>query len=272
MSWQSLYIKARLQLQPLDLIGHPEWEAQFPFHNTLPFVFEKQRVLLLASPKAGITSVTKWAFHNLGLMETALQYHPWVHRYRTEVYVQQQNVRIAFRRALEAGNWTVYKVVRNPYDRLVSSFHHAIKHSVLPQPPVPPSAITHFQAFLQHLQSHINQPIDPHLGLQKSVYEAVIPGLRPQVLWLDNLEAHLQDLCQLHNFPVAFSAAMAESKHNAQKVDTQFAQSVHLVSGFALFEAFPNDYRLFYQDPTIRTLAQEILAADLNAYNPKTAF
>lgn len=266
MSFQSLYTKARLQLQPLDLIGHPEWEAQFPYHNTLPFVFEKQRVLLLASPKAGITSVANWAFANLGLLETARQYHPWVHRYRTEVYVQQAGVRVAFRKALEAGNYSIYKVVRNPYERLVSSFHHGIKHRVLPQPPTPQAAILNFEKFLLYLQSALLSPVDPHLGLQKSVYEVVLPQLKPQVLQLDGLGAHLHQLQLQHGFEVPFSAAMAESRHHAKKVQVKYSQPIHLVDGLVLFDAFPEDYHLFFEDAEILKLAQQILKTDLEAY------
>lgn len=260
------YIKARLHLQPYDLIGHPEWEARFPFHNTLPFVFEKQRVLLLATPKAGITSATNWAFANLGLMAAAKQYHPWVHRYRTEIYVQQQQVRAKFRAALEAKDFSVYKVVRNPWERLVSSFHHAIKHRVLPQPPTPPAAIQNFEAFLNYLEGALQQPIDPHLGLQKSVYEAVFPNFKPTVLPLEDLENQLSILCASHGFEVPFSAEMAESKHHAKKSKVEVAAAVHLMDGVALFQNFPNDYQVFFQAPHIKTKAAQLLAPDLKAY------
>ena len=260
------YIKARLLYQPLDLIGHPEWEARFPLHNTLPFVFEAQRVVLMATPKAGITSVTKWALANLGLMDAAQQYHPWVHRYRTEVYVQEFQVRKAFRKALEAGDYTFYKVVRHPYERLVSSFHHAIKHRVLPQPPVPQAAIKNFESFLMHLELALSQPIDPHLGLQKSIYEELLPNLQPKVLHLNNLEEDLNQLCAVHGFEVPFAEHMSESKHHALKTAPIAKEGLHLMDSLQLFQHFPDNYQLFFDAPHIRKLAQKILQPDLEAY------
>ena len=37
------------------------------------------------TPKGGCTTVTKMVFDAMGILDEALEYHPWVHEYRSKV-------------------------------------------------------------------------------------------------------------------------------------------------------------------------------------------
>ncbi len=44
------------------------------------------RLILGFSPKAGCSVAVKWFFYHQGLLDEALAYHRWVHRYRQDVF------------------------------------------------------------------------------------------------------------------------------------------------------------------------------------------
>jgi hypothetical protein len=252
------YIHARLWVQPHAIIEHPEWEASFDFHATLPFVFEKQKLLVMASPKAGITSISKWAFHNLGLLEAAMAHHRWIHKYRTDVYPQKFGVRKAFVRLLQDPETQIVKIIRNPHERLVSMFYHAVKHQLLPH-----LGDYHFTTFVQHL---LQQPAkDPHLQPQFSLYEALIPNLKPTYIKLEALASGFQVLSERYGFSL-LDPRMTESPHHIPKKNIQYQIPLHLVSGSMLLQDFPSNYSGFFSDEALNAEVQKLLALDLSHY------
>ncbi len=82
---------------------------------------------LLFSPKAGCTSFTKWFFFQTGKLEEALAYAAWIHRYRTDVWMRQKGYAAESLRLLQTRERPIVKLVRNPYDRAVSSFLHTVR-------------------------------------------------------------------------------------------------------------------------------------------------
>ena len=95
------------------IINH---ESRFPhFHPDFP-------LLLFWSPKSGCTSLANWFFFQIGLLDIAMQYNPFIHIYEYEVY---KNNDIYLTKILEAvvnNEKDTCKLVRNPYKRAVSSF------------------------------------------------------------------------------------------------------------------------------------------------------
>ena len=79
-------------------------------------------LVLLFSEKAGCTSLTKWFLFQVGRLEEATDYHPWIHRYRMDVLDRQQGYRQEGMRLLQSRERPVVKLVRNPSSRVVSSF------------------------------------------------------------------------------------------------------------------------------------------------------
>ena len=77
------------------------------------------------TPRSGCTSVVKQWFDELGILEEALKYDPWVHKFRLSVFYDR------FGRVmdhhLQSNDFIKIQYVRNPYDKAVSSYIHACK-------------------------------------------------------------------------------------------------------------------------------------------------
>ncbi|UOQ48616.1 sulfotransferase family protein [Gracilibacillus caseinilyticus] len=102
-----------------------------------PLYDEEFPLIFFWRPKGGCTSLIKWYFYQIGLLQTALDYDPWVHLYREEQFYRQKDYKENVRKELLKGEKKVYKLVRNPYRRAVSSFlsmigNEQIRESVFP--------------------------------------------------------------------------------------------------------------------------------------------
>lgn len=145
--------------------------------GTRPLINLERKLVLLISPKSACTNALIWFYHTQGLAETAEAFHRWPHRYRTEVY----NHSDIFDRALEhdLSSFTWVRVVRNSYDRAVSSFRHCVAtgyaDAELARHLGRPSAKTglSFNAFIQLLEKENLARCNPHHGLQRHATESI---------------------------------------------------------------------------------------------------
>ena len=89
-----------------------------------PLIDPQGRFVVYWSPKSACTTTLIWFLHVSGFAEEARRHSSWPHRYRLEVYNRSE----AFRRDLAAGfkDMRRIRVIRDPYDRAVSSFRHAV--------------------------------------------------------------------------------------------------------------------------------------------------
>jgi hypothetical protein len=77
-------------------------------------LYEKNFPLLFFwSPKSGCTSLIKWFFFQIGILQKAVDYNSWVHFYRMEVFEKQENHKLKVVKQLADDNKEVYKLVRN---------------------------------------------------------------------------------------------------------------------------------------------------------------
>src|SRR5437867_1147460 len=96
-------------LEKILIHRNPHFHRQFP-------------IILHWSHKSGCTSLVNWFFFQTGLLEKALQYNSWVHQYELEVYKRNSIYQQELRRHMLQSKKDMYKLVRNPYRRAVSSF------------------------------------------------------------------------------------------------------------------------------------------------------
>ena len=96
----------------------------------LPLLDARRRTVISWSAKSACTHVLIWYLHRLGLLDEARNYHPWVHRYRSEALYRSEIYRSAREQLVREGlsQWNYVKVVRDPVKRCVSSYRHALKH------------------------------------------------------------------------------------------------------------------------------------------------
>jgi hypothetical protein len=90
----------------------------------LPLVSKEHKLAVLFTPKAGCTFAVKWYFEQVGLLSEALAYHTWIHRYRQFVYYQSAAYNPDH---IAEPGVRIVKFVRNPFDRVVSSYVHAVR-------------------------------------------------------------------------------------------------------------------------------------------------
>jgi len=99
-------------------------------HSPRAIVDRRNKIVLLWSAKAGCTFAIKWIFRHMGLLQKALAYHPWVHRYRRDVFYATDDCKAAIADLCASpSSYRIVKVVRDPFRRAVSSYVHAVRHS-----------------------------------------------------------------------------------------------------------------------------------------------
>ena len=84
------------------------------YHPDFPFV-------ILWSEKSGCTTIAKWFFLQLGLLEEALAYDSWVHWYEIKVFKARPHYTHDLLNAVKQGA-PVVKFVRDPFARAYSSY------------------------------------------------------------------------------------------------------------------------------------------------------
>lgn len=93
----------------------------------IPLYNKNLPIILFWSQKSGCTSLTKWFFFQIGLLQEALEYNPFIHIYRGQVYCSSINYKDEMKKAILSSKKDIIKLVRNPYTRAVSSFLHVLK-------------------------------------------------------------------------------------------------------------------------------------------------
>jgi len=139
------------------------------------------------SYKAACTTVIKWVFQHNGLLEEALAYSSWVHKYRLQKY-QKSDRYLARAYQLRSGKFDVVKVVRDPLDRAVSSYLHAYHTryddeaiSKFIQRPLARRQRFSFREFVAYLEQSDLRYCNPHHRVQVAPIERhVLFGTKPR--------------------------------------------------------------------------------------------
>src|SRR5688572_27830886 len=82
------------------------------------------KLIVVFSAKSACTNVVVWLLNHLGHARAAADFHPWPHRYRSEVYYKSQLYREALTQDLSG--FSVLRVIRDPFERAASSYRHAL--------------------------------------------------------------------------------------------------------------------------------------------------
>lgn len=100
-----------------------ELPSRKPVANLAHAIYDKNnKVIMLWSPKSGCTVSLQAMFESMNLLEEALQYYKFVHKYRMDIFYKKYGVvDLALLKQCYA-----FKIVRNPYARAVSSYLHLV--------------------------------------------------------------------------------------------------------------------------------------------------
>lgn len=89
-------------------------------------VDRNRKIAFMWSAKAGCTFGVKWFFAKCGLLDDAIKHYPWIHDYTLNVYIHKDEYNQALDLLLERPEeFAIIKLVRNPFNRVVSSYIHA---------------------------------------------------------------------------------------------------------------------------------------------------
>jgi hypothetical protein len=109
-----------LLLSTISLYGNKEIAHSFQ----RMFINDNPKLIVDWTPKCGCTSVWVMLMKNYGLLDEALKYFHFIHRYRQDIYYK--NHRVTAKKFFDDGYYKI-KFVRNPYERAVSSYLHCCK-------------------------------------------------------------------------------------------------------------------------------------------------
>lgn len=241
-------------------------------HTPLPLVHADRRLAVLFSPKAGCTYAVKWFFRHTGLLETATFYDPWVHAFRNRVFYQSKGYRP--RAMLEPG-FRVAKFVRNPYERAVSSYIHAIRAANLDEPmarflgrPVTGPRRFSFREMVAWLES---EPLtarrrDPHVKTQ--VHELERTGFAPtRIVRVEEAASVVPRLERDWGLADTSADGLTRSGHHTSRATDEAPcadRDAWPTEGLAESERFPAAGRFY--DGSLIARVRQLYAADFAAY------
>ena len=106
--------------------------------------------------KSGCTSLAKWFFYQIDLLQTALSYSPFIHNYEYDIYKSTPAYSVRLGIALREKQKETFKLVRNPYRRAVSSFVSLIGPPYMEHPEWKPIRKFYIKMKIPPKESHLN--------------------------------------------------------------------------------------------------------------------
>lgn len=89
-----------------------------------PLVCAVKNFALLWSPKSACTMAVLWFFAHMGLLRQQAAFNSWPHEYRTRILYSSPEYRAEI--AADPARLAFVRVIRNPYNRAVSGYEHAL--------------------------------------------------------------------------------------------------------------------------------------------------
>lgn len=221
-----------------------------------------RKVIMDWSPKSGCTIAVKMFFRQMGLLEEALAHHVWVHEYRMHVFSKRHPISLE---DLASDEYYKFKIVRNPFSRVVSSYIHTMRKEVM-HPPVKKvlrrwNANISFKKFVDYLGKIDLRNCDPHYALQKRLFESTIRPCFHRIIKLENMQEEIRQLNAEQNFN--FNLEGISSHHHIEK-NRLLNENVARKRWSKIKDNIP-DYRHFYTDQ-VREKVAALYRDDMEAY------
>jgi hypothetical protein len=233
----------------------------------LPFYEKEFPLLLFWSPKSGCTTLIKWFFFQIGLLQKAIDYNPSVHLYRVDIYEKQENYKLKIIEQLMGDKKDVYKLVRNPYSRAVSSFlatstNGAILNQIAPGLHNGLS----FKKFLYIIKDIgvKKDLIDVHIAQQYVEEEELFIQ---NYVHLEHFTTSIRNIEKKYNLLESPIQNIIKSPHHRAQQMTDYGKQTFAevnMSLKTLYGVLP-EYKNFYDEET-RDLVREIFKKDFEKY------
>lgn len=241
----------------------------------LPHYHEDFPIILFWSQKSGCTSLLKWFYDQIGILEEVLHYNPWVHYYDSQVFKRRPGYKDDIINNILLEKKDIYKLVRDPYRRAVSQFlilatakgssHWENEWKKVRKffynNPMSERGIT-FKQFLQYIRDAKNY--DNHFAPQ------YVPGEEEFVrkyIYLENFNKQMKKIEKKYHLKKSNLLELTTSSHH-------FSSNMVLEGDFANIEiseyTFSNErkfpkYTSFYDEEAIQ-LVNTVFAKDFEIY------
>lgn len=232
----------------------PLYEKQFP-------------IIFFYSPKSGCTSLTKWFFFQIGLLQKAIDYDPSsFHQYRGGVFQTQENYKIEIVEQLLGEKKDVYKLVRNPYNRAVSSFFTTLKNEWIMNQVAPEfhSGLSFKQFLYQVMKIGATKDlIDVHIAQQYVEGEEIFIQ---SYVHLEHFNTSIREIEKKYNLLESPIPNIIHSSHHmAPKMRDMGKTFADVNMSLKTLNKPLPDYKNFYDGET-RDLVREIFNKDFENY------
>lgn len=232
----------------------------------IPLYNKNFPLVIFWTPKSGCTTVNKWFFFQIGILNNANKDTIEVHRYRDFVYRKEPSYTQELTTILLKAQKDTYKIVRNPYKRAVSSFLHTICSPwllVLFNSDI--NKGLSFKQFLYHLKNlgGAIHTIDRHIAPQYIYGEEHIIKNYIQLETFNNRITEIEHKYKLLKAPISQISKSSHHFSNKMIHSGNFAETT--LTYKTLSGNFPT-YDSFYDNET-KNLVNEIFIRDFEVYN-----
>lgn len=237
--------------------------------KTLPLIYPEKKLCLFVNEKAGCTFAIKWFFFQQGILEDALAYNEWIHKYRYDIYYKQDKYRLSFL-AIDSRKYTRIKLVRSPYQRAVSSYIHAVKTNYagkelsqfLGREITPTNTFT-FEEFVAFLEQTGVRKCNPHHRIQAEKAELTGSLKIDRIIRLEDSYPEFRRLENDFGLKASDLDSYSHSLHHRKRVasDEYCGNKI-----YPKRERTFSEYQAFYNAALMEKIAN-IYACDFKQYN-----
>lgn len=239
--------------------------------SAMMLVDNKNKILLEIVPKADCSGASVMFFQNIGF-HYGVEYNGWPHHFRKKYFYNRCGR--ATPCMMYDPNYYRFKIVRNPFSRVVSGFIHIMRSPILIKQYIPLEnrkkiTFNHFIEILKQLNdTELQHYGQGHCSYQSQPYERDNYGKKDIVIYHSYVHAEDSDyqLEQINQF-IGSNFSLTNIIREGVKKNTHYQnQYVGNVPWWKLKDRVPRDYGLFYNSYS-KKLIEKVFHWDLLLYN-----
>lgn len=237
------------------------------------------------TPKCACTTACKMFFNHLGLLDDALDFHPFIHQYRQKIYEPKNPVLTNF---YHNEDLFKFKIVRDPYRRAVSSYVHYMRdaytaenHPVIAQiKQMTNDSEPNNISFIDYLNYVSRIEIGKgktefHQEIQVDPFELNNSFSWDYIIKIENINKDLEIIKEKFGVELDVSGDIGKSFHYTKKIkdfnDIAFDKRAKEIITREGDDTIIPDYRFFY-NPAIKKRVEQIWGKDIETYGYRYDF